>query len=62
MRGVAPSVQMQQALTHDLRGGFTAQAVRQFARRAAEFLFQVGIKEQVEVFFGRGHYDRNSVA
>ena len=29
---------------------------RQFVARAAEYMLQVGLEEQVAAFFGRGHY------
>jgi len=62
MKRVPPSVQMQQALTRDLQAGFAGHPLRQFVRRAAEFLLQVGLEEQLEAFLGRGHYERNEGA
>lgn len=62
MKRVPPSVQMQQALTQDLQAGFAGHPLRQFVRRAAQLLLQVGLEEQVEAFFGRGPYERNPTA
>lgn len=62
MQRVPPSVQMQQALTQDLQAGFAGHPLRQFVRRAAEFMLQVGVEEQLEAFLGRAHYERNDTA
>lgn len=59
MRRVPPSVQMQQALIQDFRGGLTGYPLRQFVRHPTEFPVQVGIEEQADVFSGRDHYDAN---
>jgi transposase-like protein len=53
---------MEQALTQDLQAGFAGHPLRQFVRRAAEFMLQVGVEEQLEAFLGRGHYERNDAA
>jgi len=53
---------MQEALTRDLQAGFAGHPLRNFVRRAAEFLLQVGLEEQLEAFLGRGHYERNDAA
>lgn len=62
MKRVPPSVQMRQALTQDLQAGFAGHPLRQFVRRAAELLLQVGLEEQVDAFLGRGHYERQEAA
>jgi transposase-like protein len=49
---------MQQALTHDLQAGFAGHPLRQFVRRAAEYLLQCGLEELVTSLLGRGHYER----
>ncbi len=58
MKRIAPSVQMQQALTQDLWAGFAGHPLRQFVRRAAELLLQCGLEELVTSLLGRGHYER----
>ncbi len=58
MQRVPPSVQMQQALTQDLQAGFAGHPRRQFVRRAAEYLLQVGVEDVVTAVLGRGHYER----
>jgi putative transposase len=58
MKRIPPSMQMQQALTHDLQAGFTGHPLRQFVRRAAEYLLQCGLEELVTSLLGRGHYVR----
>jgi transposase-like protein len=62
MQRIPPSTQMREALTNDLHAGFTGHPLRQFVRRAAEYLLQVGLEEQLEGFLGRGHYERNDAA
>jgi transposase-like protein len=49
---------MQQALTQDLQAGFAGHPLRQFLRRAAEYLLQVGVEDVVTAVLGRGHYER----
>jgi transposase-like protein len=49
---------MQEALRHDLAAGFGGHPLRQFVRRAAELLLQVGLEEVVTSVLGRGHYER----
>jgi len=51
-------MQMQQALRHDLQAGFAGHPLKQFARRAAELVLQVGLEELVAELLGRGHYER----
>ena len=58
MTRVPPSIQMQQALTQDLQAGFAGHPLRQFVRRAAEYLLQVGVEDVVTAVLGRGHYER----
>jgi hypothetical protein len=43
MKRIPPSTQMQEALRQDLSAGFTGHPLRQFVRRAAELLLQVGL-------------------
>jgi len=62
MKRIPPSVQMREALSTDLQAGFAGHPLRQFVRRAAEFILQVGLEEQVEAFLGRGHYERRETA
>jgi transposase-like protein len=58
MKRVPPSTQMQEALRHDLSAGFAGHPMRQFVRRAAELLLQVGLEDAVTNILGRGHYER----
>jgi transposase-like protein len=58
MQRVPPSVQRQQALTQDLQAVFAGHPLRQFLRRAAEALLQVGVEEVVTAVLGRDHYER----
>ena len=44
MKRVPPSTQMQEALRTDLTAGFAGHPLRQFVRRAAELLLQVGVE------------------
>jgi len=58
MKRVPPSTQMQEALRQDLTAGFAGHPMRQFVRRAAELLLQVGVEDLVTTTLGRGHYER----
>ena len=58
MKRVPPSTQMQEALRTDLTAGFAGHPLRQFVRRAAELLLQVGLEDVVTSVLGRGHYER----
>ncbi len=58
MKRVPPSTQMQEALRQDLAAGFAGHPLRQFVRRAAELLLQVGLEDVVTSVLGRGHYER----
>ena len=58
MQRVPPSAQMQEALRTDLTAGFAGHPLRQFVRRAAELLLQVGLEDVVTSVLGRGHYER----
>jgi len=58
MQRIPPSTQMQEALRSDLTAGFTGHPLRQFVRRAAELLRQVGLEDVVTTVLGRGHYER----
>jgi len=58
MKRVPPSTQMQEALRHDLTAGFAGHPLRQFVRRAAELLLQIGLEDVVTTVLGRGHYER----
>lgn len=58
MKRVPPSTQMQEALRQDLTAGFAGHPLRQFVRRAAELLLQVGLEDAVTSVLGRGHYER----
>lgn len=58
MKRVPPSTQMQEALRADLAAGFAGHPLRQFVRRAAELLLQVGLEDVVTSVLGRGHYER----
>ncbi|HSB78784.1 MAG TPA: IS256 family transposase [Candidatus Methylomirabilis sp.] len=58
MQRIPPSTQMQEALRSDLVAGFAGHPLRQFVRRAAEFLLQVGLEDVVTSVLGRGHYER----
>ncbi len=58
MKRVPPSTQMQEALRADLAAGFAGHPLRQFVRRAAELLLQVGMEDVVTTILGRGHYER----
>jgi putative transposase len=58
MKRIPPSTQMQEALHHDLTAGFAGHPLRQFVRRAAELLLQVGLEDVVTAVLGRGHYER----
>jgi len=49
---------MQQALTQDLQAGFAGHPLRQFLRRAAEYLRQVGVEDVLTAVRGRGHSAR----
>jgi transposase-like protein len=49
---------MQEALRQDLTAGFAGHPLRQFVRRAAELLLQVGLEDAVTTVLGRGHYER----
>jgi transposase-like protein len=49
---------MQEAFRHDLSAGFAGHPLRQFVRRAAELLLQVGLEDAVTSILGRGHYER----
>jgi transposase-like protein len=49
---------MQEALRQDLTAGFAGHPLRQFVRRAAELLLQVGLEDVVTSVLGRGHYER----
>jgi transposase-like protein len=49
---------MQEALPADLAAGFTGHPLRQFVRRAAKLLLQVGLEDVVTSVLGRGHYER----
>jgi putative transposase len=58
MKRVPPSTQMQEALRQDLTAGFAGHPLRQFVRRAAELLLQVGLEDLVTTVLGRAHYER----
>jgi putative transposase len=58
MKRVPPSTQMQEALRQNLTAGFAGHPIRQFVRRAAELLLQVGLEDAVTSVLGRGHYER----
>lgn len=58
MKRVPPSTQMQEALRTDLAAGFAGHPLRQFVRRAAELLLQIGLEDVVTSVLGRGHYER----
>jgi len=58
MQRIPPSAQMQEALRGQLQTGFAGHPIRQFVRRAAELLLQVGLEELVTHLLGRGHYER----
>lgn len=58
MKRVPPSTQMQEALRTDLGASFAGHPLRQFVRRAAELLLQVGLEDAVTSVLGRGHYER----
>ncbi|HSB77588.1 MAG TPA: IS256 family transposase [Candidatus Methylomirabilis sp.] len=58
MKRVPPSTQMQEAFRQELTAGFTGHPLRQFVRRAAELLLQVGLEDVVTRVLGRGHYER----
>jgi putative transposase len=58
MKRVPPSTQMQEAFREDLAAGFAGHPLRQFVRRAAELLLQVGLEDVVTSVLGRGHYER----
>ncbi len=58
MQRIPPSAQMREALRNDLTAGFAGHPLRQFVRRAAEFLLQVGLEDVVTSVLGRGHYER----
>ena len=58
MKRIPPSTQMQEALRTDLTAGFAGHPLRQFVRRAAEYLLQVGLEDVVTAVLGRGHYER----
>jgi putative transposase len=58
MQRIPPSAQMQEALRQNLQAGFAGHPLRQFVRRAAELLLQVGLEELVTSVLGRGHYER----
>ncbi len=58
MKRIPPSTQMQEALREDLTAGFAGHPLRQFVRRAAELLLQVGLEDVVTTVLGRGHYAR----
>jgi transposase-like protein len=49
---------MQEALRIDLTAGFAGHPLRQFVRRAAELLLQVGLEDVVTSILGREHYER----
>jgi transposase-like protein len=58
MKRILPSVQMREALSADLQAGFAGQPLRQFVRRAEEYLLQVGVEDVVTAVLGRGHNER----
>ena len=58
MQRIPPSAQMQEVLRQNLQAGFAGHPLRQFVRRAAELLLQVGLEELVTSLLGRGHYER----
>jgi transposase-like protein len=49
---------MREALSHDLHAGFQGHPVKQFVRRAAEYLLQCGLEECVTELLGRQPYER----
>jgi transposase-like protein len=49
---------MQEALREQLQAGFAGHPLRQFVRRAAELLLQVGLEDVITSVLGRGHYER----
>jgi hypothetical protein len=49
---------MREALREDLQAGFAGHPLRQFIRRAAEPLLQLGMEELMTSLLGRGHYER----
>lgn len=58
MKRIPPSTQMREALSHELHAGFQGHPLRQFVRRAAEYLLQCGLEEVVASFLGRQPYER----
>ncbi len=58
MKRIPPNTQRQEALCQDLIAGFAGHPLRQFVRRAAELLLQVGLEDVVTSILGRGHYER----
>lgn len=58
MQRIPPSTQMREALTTDLHAGFQGHPLRQFVRRAAEYLLQCGLEECVTEYLGRQPYER----
>ncbi len=60
MNKVPASAQMQEALRTRLTAGFAGHPLRQFVRRAAERLLQVGLEEVVTTVLGRDHYERST--
>ncbi len=58
MKRIPPSTQMQEAFREDLQAGFAGHPLRQFVRRAATLLLQLGLEELVTSLLGRGHYER----
>jgi len=58
MKRIPPSTQMREALSHDLHAGFAGHPVKQFVRRAAEYLLQWGLEECLTEFLGREAYER----
>jgi putative transposase len=58
MKRIPPSTQMQEAFREGLTAGFAGHPLRQFVRRAAELLLQVGLEDVVTTILGRGHYER----
>jgi transposase-like protein len=49
---------MREALSHDLHAGFAGHPLKQFVRRAAEYLLQAGLEECVTALLGRQPYER----
>lgn len=60
MQRIPPSVHMREALTAQLQAAPLGHPLRQFVARAAEYMLQVGLEEQVAAFLGRGHYERGT--